>query len=170
MELCSELWTSSAFYEAIAPLFLTAAIYAQDLVTFAVLQIAPKLCRDYQPFSRSNCVVVMQTLSDSLHLVLFYWYSHFFIVSQQLKDGIRMLQMQAHNQDGTIQLCHTACVCFRSTLFCTLTWWPPTQSLYNGGTLQDFLGKGRFDNFRNPMALWLTEISQNFHGRKPDRR
>lgn len=25
-----------------------------------------------------------------------------------------MLQMQAHNQDGTIQLCHTACVCFIS--------------------------------------------------------
>ncbi|KAK7064034.1 PLC-like phosphodiesterase [Favolaschia claudopus] len=44
-------------------------------------------------------------------------------VTQQLNDGIRMLQMQAHNQTGTIQLCHTSCV------------------LYNGGTLEDYLTK-----------------------------
>ncbi|TCD68092.1 hypothetical protein EIP91_011545 [Steccherinum ochraceum] len=44
-------------------------------------------------------------------------------VTQQLNDGIRMLQMQAHNNSGTIQLCHTAC------------------SLLNGGTLAAYLGK-----------------------------
>jgi len=27
----------------------------------------------------------------------------------QLNDGIRMLQMQAHNSSGTIELCHTDC-------------------------------------------------------------
>jgi len=42
-------------------------------------------------------------------------------VTQQLNDGIRMLQMQAHNQGGTIQLCHTSC------------------SFFNGGTLQNYL-------------------------------
>jgi len=42
-------------------------------------------------------------------------------VTQQLNDGIRMLQMQALNQSGTIQLCHTSC------------------SLLNGGTLQNYL-------------------------------
>ncbi|KZT30873.1 PLC-like phosphodiesterase [Neolentinus lepideus HHB14362 ss-1] len=42
-------------------------------------------------------------------------------ITQQLNDGIRMLQMQAHNNGGVIQLCHTSC------------------SLYNGGTLQDYL-------------------------------
>jgi len=42
-------------------------------------------------------------------------------VTQQLNDGIRMLQMQAHNNSGTIQLCHTSC------------------SLFNGGTLQSYL-------------------------------
>lgn len=31
-------------------------------------------------------------------------------VTQQLNDGIRMLQLQAHNNGGTIQLCHTSCV------------------------------------------------------------
>ncbi len=31
-------------------------------------------------------------------------------VTQQLNDGIRLLQMQAHNNSGTIQLCHTSCV------------------------------------------------------------
>jgi hypothetical protein len=31
--------------------------------------------------------------------------------TQQLTDGIRMLQIQAHNaSDGTIHLCHTSCV------------------------------------------------------------
>ncbi|KAH8099287.1 PLC-like phosphodiesterase [Cristinia sonorae] len=44
-------------------------------------------------------------------------------VTQQLNDGIRMLQMQAHNLNGVIQLCHTTC------------------SLYNGGTLTDYLKK-----------------------------
>jgi len=42
-------------------------------------------------------------------------------VTQQLTDGVRMLQMQAHNNSGTIQLCHTSC------------------ALLNGGTLQDYL-------------------------------
>lgn len=31
-------------------------------------------------------------------------------VTQQLTDGVRMLQMQAHNNSGDIYLCHTACV------------------------------------------------------------
>jgi hypothetical protein len=44
-------------------------------------------------------------------------------IPQQLKDGVRMLQMQAHNNSGVIQLCHTTCV------------------LYNGGTLNDYLVK-----------------------------
>ncbi|KII94109.1 hypothetical protein PLICRDRAFT_153469 [Plicaturopsis crispa FD-325 SS-3] len=42
-------------------------------------------------------------------------------ITQQLNDGIRMLQMQAHNNSGTITLCHTSC------------------SLFNGGTLADYL-------------------------------
>ncbi|KDQ63324.1 hypothetical protein JAAARDRAFT_188912 [Jaapia argillacea MUCL 33604] len=42
-------------------------------------------------------------------------------ITQQLNDGIRMLQVQAHNLSGTIQLCHTSC------------------ALYNGGTLQSYL-------------------------------
>lgn len=33
-----------------------------------------------------------------------------FLVTQQLNDGIRMLQMQAHNANGTIRLCHSSCV------------------------------------------------------------
>ncbi|KAJ6621097.1 PLC-like phosphodiesterase [Mycena sp. CBHHK59/15] len=44
-------------------------------------------------------------------------------VTQQLTDGIRMLQMQAHNSSGTIQLCHSSCL------------------LYNGGTLEAYLTK-----------------------------
>jgi hypothetical protein len=43
-------------------------------------------------------------------------------VTQQLNDGIRMLQVQAHDENGTIRLCHTNC------------------SIYDGGTLQDYLG------------------------------
>ncbi|KAJ3546638.1 hypothetical protein NM688_g5493 [Phlebia brevispora] len=44
-------------------------------------------------------------------------------VTQQLTDGIRMLQVQAHNNSGTINLCHTSC------------------ALYNGGTLQNYLSE-----------------------------
>jgi len=42
-------------------------------------------------------------------------------VTQQLNDGVRMLQMQAHNESGVIQLCHTSC------------------ALLNGGTLESYL-------------------------------
>lgn len=42
-------------------------------------------------------------------------------VTQQLEDGIRMLQMQAHVQNGQIYLCHTSC------------------TIYNGGPLQTYL-------------------------------
>jgi hypothetical protein len=62
-------------------------------------------------------------------------------VTQQLTDGIRMLQMQAHNDSGVIQLCHTSCVS-SSTFRC----WPSrnisAQVLYNGGTLAAYLTKG----------------------------
>jgi hypothetical protein len=44
-------------------------------------------------------------------------------ITQQLNDGVRMLQMQAHNKSGNIQLCHSSC------------------SLLDGGSLQDYLGK-----------------------------
>ncbi|KAJ8495637.1 hypothetical protein ONZ51_g1567 [Trametes cubensis] len=42
-------------------------------------------------------------------------------ITQQLNDGVRMLQSQAHNSDGVIHLCHTSC------------------DLYDGGPLQDYL-------------------------------
>jgi len=49
-------------------------------------------------------------------------------VTQQLNDGIRMLQLQAQNQNGTIELCHTSC------------------ALLDGGSLQDYL---------NTVKSWL---------------
>lgn len=42
-------------------------------------------------------------------------------LTQQLNDGIRMLQVQAHSQLGEIRLCHTSC------------------ALFDGGTLQAYL-------------------------------
>ncbi|KAI9570387.1 PLC-like phosphodiesterase [Boletus coccyginus] len=42
-------------------------------------------------------------------------------ITQQLNDGIRMLQVQTHNLTGVIQLCHTSC------------------SLYDGGPLSTYL-------------------------------
>jgi len=44
-------------------------------------------------------------------------------VTQQLNDGVRMLQNQAHNSSGTIELCHTSC------------------SLLDGGGLETYLSK-----------------------------
>ncbi|KAI0275056.1 PLC-like phosphodiesterase [Gloeopeniophorella convolvens] len=67
-------------------------------------------------------------------------------VTQQLNDGIRMLQMQAHNQGGTIQLCHTSC------------------SLFNGGTLQDYLQsvKSWMDSNPNDVVSLLIVNSDGF--------
>jgi len=42
-------------------------------------------------------------------------------ITEQLNDGVRLLQMQAQNNSGEIYLCHTSC------------------ALYNGGTLQNYL-------------------------------
>lgn len=42
-------------------------------------------------------------------------------ITTQLNNGIRMLQMQAHRQDGAIRLCHTNC------------------ALFDGGLLNDYL-------------------------------
>jgi len=42
-------------------------------------------------------------------------------ITTQLNDGVRMLQVQAHLQNGDIRLCHTSC------------------TLYDGGTLENYL-------------------------------
>ncbi|KAI0039100.1 PLC-like phosphodiesterase [Auriscalpium vulgare] len=67
-------------------------------------------------------------------------------VTQQLNDGIRMLQMQAHNLSGTIQLCHTSC------------------SLFNGGTLQNYLTsvKSWMDANANDVVSLLIVNSDGF--------
>jgi len=44
-------------------------------------------------------------------------------VTQQLTDGVRMLQNQVHLQNGALRLCHTSCL------------------LYDGGLLSDYLTK-----------------------------
>jgi len=51
-------------------------------------------------------------------------------ITTQLNDGIRMLQMQTHSENGVIHLCHTSC------------------TLYNGGTLEDYL---------KTVGAWLDE-------------
>jgi len=50
-------------------------------------------------------------------------------VTRQLNDGIRMLQVQAHLQNGDIRLCHTSC------------------TLFDGGTLLNYL---------NTVKTWLN--------------
>jgi hypothetical protein len=69
-------------------------------------------------------------------------------VTQQLKDGVRMLQMQAHNNSGTIQLCHTSC------------------SLFNGGTLQTYLQSVKSWMDSNPNDV-VTLLIVNSNGLQP---
>lgn len=64
-------------------------------------------------------------------------------ITVQLDDGIRMLQMQAHNQNGDIRLCHTSC------------------TLYDGGTLGDYLRQVRDWLDKNPnevLSLLIVNI------------
>ncbi|TFY50816.1 hypothetical protein EVJ58_g10876 [Rhodofomes roseus] len=68
-------------------------------------------------------------------------------VTQQLEDGIRMLQMQTHNESGTIQLCHTSCL------------------LLNGGTLQTYLQSVKSWMDSNPnevVSLLIVNSYDNF--------
>ncbi|KIK94109.1 hypothetical protein PAXRUDRAFT_143574 [Paxillus rubicundulus Ve08.2h10] len=67
-------------------------------------------------------------------------------ITQQLNDGVRMLQMQTHNLSGVIQLCHTSC------------------SLYNGGPLSTYLGtvKTWLDANPNEVLSLLIVNSDNF--------
>ncbi|KAG9314181.1 PLC-like phosphodiesterase [Chiua virens] len=67
-------------------------------------------------------------------------------ISQQLKDGIRMLQVQTHNLTGTIQLCHTSC------------------SIYNGGPLSTYLAtvKTWLDANPNDVLSLLIVNSDDF--------
>jgi len=65
-------------------------------------------------------------------------------VTQQLNDGIRLLQLQALNQGGTIRLCHSSC------------------SLYDGGTLHDYLStvKTWLDaNLNEVLTLLIVNIN-----------
>jgi len=67
-------------------------------------------------------------------------------ITQQMNDGIRMLQMQTHNQSGVIQLCHTSC------------------ALYNGGPLSTYLGtvKSWLDANPNEVLSLLIVNSDDF--------
>ncbi|KAJ3816993.1 PLC-like phosphodiesterase [Lentinula raphanica] len=65
-------------------------------------------------------------------------------ITQQLTDGVRMLQSQAHNNSGTIELCHTSCVCF--------------NGLEDGGSLQDYLTKVKTWMDSNPNEVVVLLI------------
>ncbi|KAH9982885.1 PLC-like phosphodiesterase [Lactifluus volemus] len=69
-------------------------------------------------------------------------------VTQQLNDGIRMLQMQAHNLGGTIELCHTSC------------------SLFDGGSLQNYLQSVKSWMVSNPNDV-VTLLIVNSDGFAP---
>ncbi|KAG8745491.1 hypothetical protein FRC10_007838 [Ceratobasidium sp. 414] len=56
-------------------------------------------------------------------------------VTQQLTDGIRLLQVQAHNQNSAIRLCHSSCL------------------LYDGGLLSDYLKKVKSWMDKNPTEV-----------------
>ncbi|KAF9229054.1 PLC-like phosphodiesterase [Gyrodon lividus] len=69
-------------------------------------------------------------------------------ITQQLNDGIRMLQVQAHNLNGVIQLCHTSC------------------SLYDGGPLSTYLGTVKIWLDANPSEV-LSLLIVNSDGFPP---
>ncbi|KAI0756866.1 PLC-like phosphodiesterase [Daedaleopsis nitida] len=56
-------------------------------------------------------------------------------IEQQLNDGVRMLQSQAHLKNSVIELCHTSC------------------GLFDGGSLQDYLTKVKTWMDANPTEV-----------------
>ncbi|KAI0347688.1 PLC-like phosphodiesterase [Trametopsis cervina] len=69
-------------------------------------------------------------------------------VTQQLTDGVRLLQVEALNQNGTPQLCHSSC------------------TLQNGGSLQDYLTKVKTWMDSNPNDV-VTMLITNTDGLPP---
>jgi len=67
-------------------------------------------------------------------------------ITQQLNDGARLLQSQAHNNSGVIQLCHTSC------------------ALYNGGPLSNYLAEVKtwMDANPNDVVTLLIVNSDDF--------
>lgn len=66
-------------------------------------------------------------------------------ITQQLNDGVRMLQSQAHNKSGVIELCHTSC------------------TLQDGGSLKDYLTEVKtwMDTNPNDVVSLLIVNSDN---------
>lgn len=56
--------------------------------------------------------------------------NQYYNATKALNAGIRLLSLQVHNQNGTLELCHTTC------------------ALLDAGTLEDFLGR---------IKLWMDE-------------
>lgn len=69
-------------------------------------------------------------------------------VTQQLNDGVRMLQVQAHTKGTTIQLCHTSC------------------DLLDGGSLLDYLRKVKTWMDANPQEV-VTMLIVNIRNQPP---
>ncbi|KZT02492.1 PLC-like phosphodiesterase [Laetiporus sulphureus 93-53] len=68
-------------------------------------------------------------------------------VTQQLNDGVRMLQMQTHNESGTIELCHTSC------------------DLLDGGSLENYLQSVKSwmdDNTDDVVSMLIVNSYDNF--------
>ena len=86
--------------------------------------------------------------------VLFCGSHQLLLVTQQLNDGIRLLQMQALNQGGTIRLCHTSCV-WPLFLFFLHNLNIHFKSLLDGGTLQDYLSIGIYNFFLVKVILTI---------------
>jgi len=64
-------------------------------------------------------------------------------ITTQLNDGIRMLQMQTHLENGAIRLCHTSC------------------ALFNGGSLEDYLKTVKAwldDNPNEVLSLLIANV------------
>lgn len=71
-------------------------------------------------------------------------------VLSQLNDGVRMLQFQVHDNNGTLQLCHTTC------------------DLLNAGTLEDYLTTVYEWMQRNPYDV-VTILMGNYDVLEPSR-
>ena len=87
--------------------------------------------------SQGRCSLHVRFSPTILHCFKSFLSHYRDAVTQQLNDGIRMLQMQAHMNNNEIHLCHTSCL------------------LFDGGTLEDYLKKGEL--FLYPYVPYLAD-------------
>lgn len=95
----------------------------------ATVALAATVCNGKEEYcNRKYSNITQIGAHDSAFVGILPSQNQFIPVKDQLRMGVRFLQTQSHNKDGTIEMCHTDC---------------------------DLLDQGSFESYLKPIKTWL---------------